>query len=350
MVLVFLGFLGFLGFFFPSSSFFFFSFSFFLQNSRFVQLRVLPSATADATLRAVQSALPFFGPNNKYRKCVTDRGGEFLKNFGDKLNLKHYFMSVGPWRKVSICERQIRSFKQIFFRLLLRFPSEKYAHLIHLTQVAFNSRAHAGIFNETPHRAQHFDYTASRILRKTLKDQQRHQAENQSVFRNLKETQKIKLGDSVRIKQPKQVIRKESSVFAPQVSGEIFTITRVDRSKFPYIYTLNNNENKRYYAWSLSKVDPSILAQAETHQKNLAQKQPVIIVRNVTPSSNIVLRSGKALVNPQELTYEIEKNGQREFVDKRTLSLYKKLFGKHIFQFEQTVLENPLFDPNFVLN
>ena len=253
-------------------------------------------------------------------------------------------MTVGPWRKVSICERQIRSLKQIFFRLLLRFPSEKYTNLIHLTQIAFNSRAHSGIFNETPHRAQHFDYTASKILRKKLKEHEQHQTENQSIFRNLKESQKLKLGDTVRLKHPKQIIRKESSVFTPQVSRELFTVTRIDRSKFPYIYSLDHNENKRYYAWSLSKVDPLIITQAETYQKDLARTKPVILVKNVTQRKNIMLRSGKTLIAPHhELTYEIEKNGQREFVDINTLNLYKKLFGEHVLQYDQNVLENPLF-------
>ena len=81
--------------------------------------------------------------------------------------------------------------KNIFFRLLSRFPSEKYSHLVHLTEVAYNSRPHTGIFNYTPHRAQHFDYTAGKIMRKGLEKYRDHQKEAFSVFQNLKQTFRI---------------------------------------------------------------------------------------------------------------------------------------------------------------
>lgn len=298
-------------------------------------------------MEAIRSALPFFGSSNKYRKCVTDRGGEFLKNFGERLNLKHYYVTIGPYRKISLVERAVRSFKAIFFRLLIRFPSQRYSNLIHLTQIAYNSKPHSGIFHETPHRAQHFDYTASKILRKILEEYKEHQEEAQSLFRNLKEFQKIKLGDSVRIRHPKQLIRKESSVFTPQVTSEIYTITRVDRTKLPYVYSLNNNENKRYYAWSLLKVSPDIVSKVETYQKEQAEKNPIIILKSIMPQTTS-LRSGKTLIHPQDLTFEIEKNGQQEFVDKNTLVLYKKLFGSNVLQYDQSVLDNPLFHHNLI--
>ena len=256
----------------------------------------------------------------------------------------HYYPNTGI-RKVSLVERSIRSYKNLFFRLLLRYPTEKYTNLIHLTEIAFNNRPNSGIFNYTPHRVQHFDHTASIVLQKSLLKYKKHQVASLSVFQNLKESQKLKIQDLVRIRLPKQLIRKESAVFTPQVSEEIFTITKVDRSRLPYIYTLNHNESKKHYAWSLMKIDPSILNKGESLKHEMATQKPNIVVQNITPKQQNTLRNGKIIYHPSDVTYEVEKNGVKEFVDKATLLLYKKLFGVHTLQYSPHLKENPSSRP-----
>lgn len=69
--------------------------------SRFTQLRVCRDATAAEVQSKLKAAIPFFAPNNNYKKIVSDRGSE-TSRLGERLGLKHYFIQQGPWRKVSI--------------------------------------------------------------------------------------------------------------------------------------------------------------------------------------------------------------------------------------------------------
>ena len=69
--------------------------------SRFSQLRVVKNATAAEVQQQLKQALPFFAPNNRYRKIVSDRGSETAR-LGERLGLTHYHLQQGPWRKVSI--------------------------------------------------------------------------------------------------------------------------------------------------------------------------------------------------------------------------------------------------------
>ena len=41
------------------------------------------------------------------------------------------------------------------------------------------------------------------------------------------------------------------------------------------------------------------------------------------------------------MTYDIIKDGEREFVDKEILQLYKRLFGSQILQYDQSLLDDP---------
>ena len=69
--------------------------------SRFTQLRICKNATAAEVQSQLKTALPFFAPNNNYKKIVSDRGSETAR-LGERLGLTHYHIQQGPWRKVSI--------------------------------------------------------------------------------------------------------------------------------------------------------------------------------------------------------------------------------------------------------
>ena len=175
--------------------------------SRFCQLRVCRNATADEIFGKIKESLAFFAPNNKYTSLCTDRGSEYGKGLGKRLGLKHYFLNTGNFRKVSILERQIRSWKAIFFRYLLKFPTVKnYQHLIHLTQIAFNNSKHRGLYNLSPHFVHHFDYAASLVLRKSLRDYKSHQSDAFRRYQSLHENKRLKLDDVVRLRYPKKLI------------------------------------------------------------------------------------------------------------------------------------------------
>ena len=313
--------------------------------SRFTQLRVCKSTAADEIFEKFQQCLSFFAPNNKYTTLVTDRGGEYGKGLGKRLGLKHVFLSTGPHKKVSLLERQIRTYKSIFFRYLLRFPTVKnYDQLIHLTQITFNSRPHAGLKNMTPHLVQHFDYAASIVFRNSLVRSNQHQSDVFQRYQRLQENKKLKLNDVVRIRYPKKLIRKESSVFYPQVSEQTFVIKEILTKRLPYQYVLQGREFEKYYAWSLMKVNPFIekenLIQEDRAIKEKSPSRPVIIVNNIIPRVESKLRSGKKYTHAFEMSYDITNNGIRQFVDENTLKLYKRLFGQKILNYSEEILSN----------
>lgn len=242
----------------------------------------------------------------------------------------------------------------MFFKLLLRFPTEKYENLIHLTQISFNSKRHSSLFFETPHKVQFHAHTACLVMRKKLREYQTHQHQSLSLFQNLHQDQKLQLHDYVRIRTQKRIIQKESALFYPPVEEKEYRITQIDKSRLPYVYTLDNSEAKRYYAWSLVKLDYHIFKSAQNADNYEAPsnaiknkevpKKNVIFIEEILPqTTNTKLRSGKTIVSPFEVTYEITKNGQKEFVDKTTLHLYKKLFSDSILQYANHLRSDPKY-------
>ena len=242
-------------------------------------------------------------------------------------------------------ERQIRSYKRIFFRLLLRFPTVKnYEHLIHLTQISFNSRVHSST-GFTPHFHQTFDYAAGLYLRRILHEDKIHQTKAFDKYHLLRESQKLRVHDKVRIRNTKPLIRKESSVFFPHTSQTVHVITAIDTRRLPYSFEVDHNKKIKWYGWNLVKVSPSILniihesEQPNTNTTSSPHHKPVIKVLNILPQTDSTkLRSGKTLTHAYEMTYDIVKDGERQFVNKEILNLYKRLFGPRILQYDEKLL------------
>ena len=186
-----------------------------------------------------------------------------------------------------------------------------------------------------------------------MKEHRKHQREALDRYQLLSESQKIKVGDFVRIRHTKPLIRKESAVFFPHTSESVFKVTEVKNQYLPYSYVLNDNTSKTYYGWSLVKVSPSILDMASrtshnpvmrqnSHPTNQSSDKPVITVQNIVAKTDSKkLRSGKVLTHAFDMTYDILKDGERQFVDKETLKLYKRLFGSQILQYDETLLNDP---------
>ena len=223
---------------------------------------------------------------------------------------------------------------------------KNYEHLIHLTQVSFNSRKHRST-GFSPHFLQTFDYAAGVYFRKVLQEDRTHQEKAFNKYQLLRESQKLQLGDQVRIKNTKPLIRKESAVFYPQTTDSVHTITKIDTRRLPYTFQVDGKAFK-YYGWHLVKITPSILSIINNNEQptdkptsNTLHK-PVIKVQNIIPQTDSTkLRSGRTLTHSYEMTYDIVKDGERQFVDKEILQLYKRLFGSRILQYDKTLLNDP---------
>lgn len=177
-----------------------------------------------------------------------------------------------------------------------------------------------------------------------------HKTHQEGAFERyqlLRESQKLKLHDFVRLRNVKPLIRKESAVFFPHTSEKVYKIVGIKNQFLPYQYELEGL-SKTYYGWNLAKVSPSILSlsSAVTDKTptpdNQQNKKPVITVQNILPKTDSTkLRSGKVLTHPYDMTYDILKDDERQFVGKETLQLYKRLFGSQILQYNEALLSDP---------
>lgn len=192
----------------------------------------------------------------------------------------------------------------------------------------------------TPHKA-HFDTpTASIIFRKNLNVYNLHERESKNLFQSLPNDQKLAVGDRVRLKYEKAVIRKESEIFNPRLSNEIYTVKEILKKKFPYFYTLNELKSRKFYAFQLHKSNHLII-------NNRAQRNPspfstpptkrTILVKAATEKDSKTTRTGQSY--GRAIVYEIVKNNKTEYVDKDTLLLYKRLFS-NVLEYDDSFYSN----------
>ena len=102
-------------------------------------------------------------------------------------------------------------------------------------------------------RCQNDSYVASLVLRSRLKKSETHQKKASNIFHRLSNSQKLKLNDQVRIRNPRKIIQKESSIFNPIIGNINYSIIHIDKKKFPYIYSLDNIK-KKFYSWHIEAL------------------------------------------------------------------------------------------------
>ena len=231
----------------------------------------------------------------------------------------------------------LRKCKKIFFRILVRHPSLQYQKVLHLTEVVLNSTPSRAIYNYKPHRA-HFDnFISCKILRQNLEAYRKNQEEAKSVFERLDNDKILKIGDKVRLKLTKQIIRKESGLYNPLVSKEVFEIIDINSDRFPKSYRLKELPGHRlFYAWNLVKVDERIIQEAEKQKKHLILQDDeisTISVLDIKIRESNMLRSNKILPSKSEIMYIILHKGEKQFVTKETLLLFKKMFNDDVLKF-----------------
>ena len=136
----------------------------------------------------------------------------------------------------------------------------------------------------------------------------------------------------VRLKFRKPVIYKQAPIFNPLISDKIYTIERIKKERYPYLYELKEIDGKYFYAWNLLKVDKNIHDESEKQKEILKKDQTmnkkIIYVKNAISKDSKVTRSKNAYGH--DITYVILKDDQVEFIDQNTLKLYKKLFNDSV--------------------
>ena len=229
-----------------------------------------------------------------------------------------------------------RKCKKVFFRILIRHPSLQYDKVVHLTEVVLNSTPSRAIAYYTPHRVQFDNYISSKVLRQQLQLYRKNQEEAKNVFERLDNDKTFKIYDKVRLKLTKQIIRKESGLFNPLVSKEVFEISAVNSDRYPWSYRLKELPGHRlFYAWNLVKVDERILKEADKQKHLVLQNDETtsIDVIDIKKRESNMLRNKKILPSKSEIMFEILHKGERQFVTKETLLLFKKMFDDDVLKY-----------------
>ena len=162
------------------------------------------------------------------------------------------------------------------------------------------------------------------------------------MFQSLAKDQKLLLGDKVRLRRRKALIGKESEIFYPRLSTEIYTIEKIKKEKFPYLYILKELNNKQFYAFQLLKsneVIPKKKVRTTPSDRIAPPSTKKIMINNAVAKNDKQTRTGRSY--GKQIVYEITVNDKKEFVDKQTLLLYKKLFSDAIFEYDNSFYLDP---------
>ena len=222
----------------------------------------------------------------------------------------------------------------------MRYPNLHYDKVIAMTEIISNNEPSLANFGFNPSRCQFDNYISSTVLRKRLMIDKKKQEQARRVYESLADDQKLKPNDAVRLKLQKTLIRKESSLFNPLISKEIYHIDRCDSTRLPVKYSLKEMpKTKFWYSWNLQKIDENILKEAEKTKKEILKtdnNNSTIMVNDIIFRDTKTLRSGKNLQH--QVMYEIMHKNHKEYLTKENLLLYKKIFSNDTLQY------SPKFD------
>lgn len=188
----------------------------------------------------------FSSTNRKPIKIQSDKGREFVNK-----HVKAYFTEKGinffttrdPATKAAICERFIRTIKNIIYKYFTYTKTNKYVEVLQSLVFLYNNRVHSTIgippanVNEN-NVLQVWQYT------------QRKRGKSFSRAASL-----LHVGDIVRVANPKSVFEKG---YKPVWSTEKFSVVKVHRRK-PVVYNIKDESgtaiNGNFYESELQKID-----------------------------------------------------------------------------------------------
>jgi len=193
---------------------------------------------------------------------------------------------------------------------------------------------HGGIFGYTPVQAFHSSHIQSIITKKNRSAYKSHQLKSQSIYANLKEYQKLQIGDRVLLKLKKKAFRKDSSTFYPRYTDNSYKISGVDYSEYPLIYRLSGFPKSRgFYAFELQKVEDDFQEEATIAKKIIVKD---VLILRTTP----VLRSGHSFKDRVDISYLIDQDGLEQTVGSPELKFFKKVLGERSVEYAPKVTED----------
>ena len=151
-----------------------------------------------------------------------------------------------------------------------------------------------------------------------------HQLMSMELFSHVKPRDVITVNSRVKVQKLRSVFRKFQPLHSPLWSEEIYTVTKIDKQKFPFVYEVTGLK-KKFYAFQLLKVSEYY----PLERKNSLETR--ILVQKCVVPSRFTLRSGrKTVLNDENVIYTILKDNVVSTVDKEELIRFKRSLGNDV--------------------
>ena len=219
---------------------------------------------------------------------------------------------------------------------MLAFRSTNFQHIIRLTEVVINSRPHSSLWNYSPIEAHFSTHASSEIARLNTLAFQQHQNEAISHYLKSPRQQRISINSKVRIRRKRNVFRKESPLFHSIWSDNVYIVSKIDRSVFPFVYYMENL-SKGFYSFQLLLLSPHYPID---EYKNSSKTSKIIVIDFEKVNDTSYLRSGRVLPSRHDIKYKIVKDGETQYVSAADLQLFTKLYGKNVLHYSH-FFKNP---------
>ena len=212
---------------------------------------------------------------------------------------------------------------------MLAFKTTNFQNLIHLTEIVINSRKHSSLHGYTPIQAHFSTHASSEIARLNTLTFQQHQ--NEAISQHLKtpKNQRISINSKVRIRKKRHVFRKESPLFHSIWSDNVYVVSKIDRSVFPFVYYMHNI-TKGFYSFQLLLLSPHFPID---EYKNSSKTSEINVLDFEKANDTSYLRSGRILPSRHSIRYRILKDGETQFVSGEDLRLFLKLYGRNVLRY-----------------
>ena len=172
----------------------------------------------------------------------------------------------------------------------------------------------------------HFDSHVSSLIARYNSGQSRERERAAKDVFSLRPENRLKVGDIVLLKNKRGSFYKSSPLFYPTFSSQSYTVEKVDKKAFPWLYSLSqiSDKKRKFYGFELFKIETGHSSKNDLLPSKKGEK---ILVKDILLQNPSKLRSGKILPGKEKVFYVISKNDQQDRVPKETLTLFKQSLG-----------------------
>ena len=207
--------------------------------------------------------------------------------------------------------------KRIVFSLCYHFRTLKMENIVQLANILYNRRKHSST-GLPPYVCHNSAWAASLLAKLNGVNYTYQQIQSMGFLARSKPRDILNIGSKVKIRLLKNIFNKFKPLEHPMWSETVHTITRIDSSSYPYLYSVTDSR-KKYYSFQLLKINDYYPLDKEKREK--------ILVNNYSRPESNYLRSG--ITKEGDVLYNILKDNKILNVSKEDLKEFKKSFGEN---------------------